>query len=310
MTKRRCSTKKAANKRRAFGTSPFSRVQNEVGQTHDLRAGLIKKAERHFGARIFTYFASFSHFDAQLIDADAEMLENLLSIEHDGGRLMLVINSPGGQALAAERMVNVCRAYSQNQFEVIVPHMAKSAATMVCFGASKIHMSRTAELGPVDPQVAYKDDAGQYHWISADEYVRSYENLISAATSVSGRIDAYIQQLARYDAREIERLRSQQDLSADISVKLLQNMMMNGKTADEIRQKIAPFLKQKEKGEHGRMIGLDEAKACGIEIQEIALGAEPWRWIWELYVRSSWVVETGIVAVIESATAAVSRAKP
>jgi len=299
--------KKAVNKRRAFGSSPFSRVQAEVGQAHDLRAGLIKKAEKHFGARIFTYFASFSNFDAQLIDADAEMLENLLSAEHDGGRLALVINSPGGQALAAERMVNVCRAYSQNQFEVIVPHMAKSAATMVCFGASKIHMSRTAELGPVDPQVPYRDDAGQPHWISADEYVRSYENLIKDATSVPGRIEAYIQQLSRYDAREIERLRSQQELSADISVKLLQHIMMKGKTADEIKGKIAPFLKQKEKGEHGRMIGLDEAKACGIEIEEIKLGTEPWHCVWELYVRTSWIVENTLVAVIESATSAVGR---
>jgi hypothetical protein len=42
-----------------------------------------------------------------------------------------------------------------HQFEVIVPHMAKSAATLICFGASCIHMGPTAELGPVDPQVKY-----------------------------------------------------------------------------------------------------------------------------------------------------------
>jgi len=300
-----------ANKKRpAFDTSTFSRVQNEVNQTHDLRADLIKEAQQHFGARVLTYFASFSTFEAQLIDRDAEMLENLLSAEHDGGPLALVINSPGGDALAAERIVNVCRAYSKNQFRAIVPHMAKSAATMVCFGANKIHMSRTAELGPVDPQVPYKDDDGQYNWISADEYVRSYENLMAAATSATGRIDAYIQQLSRYDARMIERLRSQSELSADISVDLLQNVMMNGKTADEIRQKIAPFLVQKEKGEHGRMIGLDEARACGIKIEEIEVGTRPWHCIWELYVRSDWVVDHGPAAVIESVTSTVARAKP
>ena len=77
------------------------------------------------------------------------MLESVLEVEHTSGRLVLIVNSPGGQALAAERIVNVCRAYSAGDFEVVVPHMAKSAATMICFGANRIHMSKTAQLGPV-----------------------------------------------------------------------------------------------------------------------------------------------------------------
>ncbi len=148
-------------------------VQREVSQAPELRTALLKKLERHFGARVVSFFTSFSKGAGQIVDADAEMLESVLEVEHTSGRLVLIVNSPGGQALAAERIVNVCRAYSAGDFEVVVPHMAKSAATMICFGANRIHMSKTAELGPVDPQVPYKDDAGNERWISAEEYVRS-----------------------------------------------------------------------------------------------------------------------------------------
>ena len=72
------------------------------------------------------YFTSFRG-QGQIDDSDAEMLESVLNAEHDGGPLLLVVNSPGGQALAAERIVNICRSYSDDRFEVLVPHMAKSA---------------------------------------------------------------------------------------------------------------------------------------------------------------------------------------
>lgn len=135
--------------------SPWFRLNQEVTQGWDLRRGLIAKIEEAFGGKAIVYFTSFYNEAAMIHDKDAEMLENMLSSEHEGGKLLLILSSPGGIGLAAERIVHVCRAYSDGQFEVIVPHMAKSAATLICFGASRIHMSPTAELGPVDPQVKY-----------------------------------------------------------------------------------------------------------------------------------------------------------
>jgi ClpP class serine protease len=35
--------------------------------------------------------------------------------------------------------------------------MAKSAATMICLGSNAIYMSKTSELGPIDPQVTIKE---------------------------------------------------------------------------------------------------------------------------------------------------------
>jgi ATP-dependent protease ClpP protease subunit len=295
---------KAKARRSLVKDSPFIRLQNEVGQHPEIRQNLIKKIEVGIQAKVVAYFASFNRTDSELTDDDAEMLESLLAAEHSGGKLVLIINSPGGHALAAERIVNVCRAYSNDQFEVLVPHMAKSAATMVCFGASRVYMSKTSELGPVDPQVPYKGDGGEIHWISAQEYVTSYEKLMKASSSgVSKRIEPYILQLSKYDARFIERLISVQKLSEDISVRLLRSSMMRRKSEAQIIKAIQVFLAQPKKRAHGRMINYAEAKNCGLNIQLIELGSDLWNLVWELFVRSDWVANRHAKILESSASA-------
>jgi ClpP class serine protease len=281
--------------------SPWARVSQEVIQGWELRKGLIHKIEKQLKAKVIVYFTSFNKENAMILDADAEMIENMLSTEHSSGKIALILNSAGGSGLAAERIVNVCRAYSNGDFEVIVPHMAKSAATLICFGAKCIHMSPTAELGPVDPQVKYMTDAGKEEWISADEIVSSYEELIKTAISGKAkRIEALLQQLTRYDARYIEQLKSEQALSESISIKLLKSGMMSKLTKDVIKKNIKDFLIHKQTAAHGRMITMNEAKERGLKIQEIELRSDLWNWVWELYIRADWPVSTGSLKILES----------
>lgn len=286
-----------ASKKRKFADSPFSILQREVNQDPVLRKDLIKKLEDKFNGKVITFFTSFGRRNVLITDDDAEMLESILAVEHKSGEtLYLVVNSPGGNGLAAERMVNTCRAYSNNKFEVIVPHMAKSAATMICFGASAIHMSNTAELGPVDPQVAYWPEGIDQKpenqiWTSAEEYVRSYDNLMkAAAAAVHQRIEPFVQQLSRYDSRFIEQLKSAQQLAKDITVRMLASGMMRGISPADIEQKIKVFLSQEKTSSHGRMINAKEAADCGLKIKPIDLQCPVWHILWELYVRSDWSV--------------------
>lgn len=285
-----------------LGNSAFTRVGREVTQGAELRKPLLKKLVKHFGANVVTFFTSFTQGQSHIIDDDAEMLESILAAEHDGGRLVLVVNSPGGMALAAERIVHVCREYSGGQFEVAVPHMAKSAATMICFGATKIHMSRTAELGPVDPQVEYEEGK----WISTQEYVRSYDTLMEAASSGKHkRIEPFLQQLNRFDARYIEQLKSHQNLSEDISVQLLQSGMLQGESEQEISKKIDVFLSQSRTRSHGRMINHTGVAACGLNVAPIGARSALWDDLWELYVRSDWAVSNTCRKLIESTSSSV-----
>ncbi|MHC4595692.1 MAG: SDH family Clp fold serine proteinase [Planctomycetota bacterium] len=296
-------TEQKSTNRSFIKESAWSRVVEEVGQGWELRKELIGKIERRLRGTVIVYFSSFYDEDVMMSDMDAEMIEGILAVEHSGGKIILILNSAGGSGLAAERIVNVCRSYSAGRFEVIVPHMAKSAATLICFGASRIHMSATAELGPVDPQVKYRNDAtGEKEWISAQEYVRSYEQLMEKAVSGEAkRIETLVQQLARYDARYIEQLKSAQALSESISIKLLQSGMMSRFTEDTIRSKISPFLIQAKTKSHSRMINMAEAKQHGLRINEILLQSELWNWLWELYIRANWAVSARSRKILESA---------
>ncbi|MHC4792181.1 MAG: SDH family Clp fold serine proteinase [Planctomycetota bacterium] len=301
MAKKKTNRRKVKSAPPASVPSPWERVNQEVHQTWELRKALIQKIESRMRAKVIVYFTSFMSEDAMISDQDAEMIEHILSAEHKGGKVVLILSSAGGSGLAAERIVNVCRAYSDGQFEVIVPHSAKSAATLICFGAFRIRMSATAELGPVDPQLKYVNDAGEKVWISAEEYVRSYDQLMDMAVSGKAkRLETLLQQLVRYDARHIEQLRSAQALSESISVKLLRSGMMSHLSEVKIKERIAPFLIQEQTISHGRMITIDEANKCGLRIREIKLRSRLWQQIWELYVRASFVVSTRSLKILES----------
>jgi hypothetical protein len=287
--------------------SPWIRLQKETTQDYELRRPIITEIQNETNCQVYVFFTSFIAGDG-ICDNDVEMLENVLSVEHQGGPLLLIINSPGGQALAAERVVNVCRAYSSNKFSALVPHMAKSAATLICFGADKIYMSKTAELGPVDPQVSYVDDQGNHHWTSAAEYIRAYDNLMRKGTSGRiKRLEPVLLQLARFDARRIEQLRSHQALSEDISIRLLKGGMMRRVSKREIKKRIGPFLVQKEKSSHGRMINYDEAKACKLNVGLIDLNSTLWELVWHLYVRCDWVMKNRRTGLIETASTSVHK---
>jgi ClpP class serine protease len=129
------------------------KVLGEVEQSPWVRGSLIARLEEKFDGRCMLVFFTSLVQPAILENEDADIIESVLQKADLKNGLVMVINSPGGDGLAAERIVNICRAYTGGEFEVVVPRMVKSAATMVCFGARKIWMSQTSELGSVDTQV-------------------------------------------------------------------------------------------------------------------------------------------------------------
>lgn len=69
-------------------------------------------------------------------------------------KLGLLLHSQGGSLEAADKFVRICREYA-DEFSVIVPLEAKSAATAICLGADEIVMTAVAELGPIDPIIQH-----------------------------------------------------------------------------------------------------------------------------------------------------------
>lgn len=89
-----------------------------------------------------------------LTRSNANRVYSGLSDAPDDKPILLIIQSPGGDVATAYFISKLCREHTKKQFEVVVPRQAKSAATMICCGADRIHMGSLSELGPIDPQVA------------------------------------------------------------------------------------------------------------------------------------------------------------
>jgi ClpP class serine protease len=280
-------------------TLVFQKISTEQAQAHPTRQKLFADLERLMERPVVTFFTSF-RFPVMIDDSDAAMLESVLQKMDLSRGLALVISSPGGDGLAAERIINVCRSYSgTNEFWAIVPAKAKSAATMICFGASKILLGSTSELGPIDPQVTIQKEEDLQRF-SACNIVESYRDLFARAVKEKGNLQPYLQQLSNYDEREIKEMQTAIELSEDIAIRALKSGMMNGISEANIKKNIEMFLTPKKKKAHGRPISADEAIACELNIKQVDIKGKIWDIVYELYLRTDNFVSTHAAKCVET----------
>jgi hypothetical protein len=286
----------------------YSELLSETSQTHLIREPLYRQIEEQIEAtlrikaRVVSFFTSFV-WPVAIENADADMIEEMLrNTEMEGRHLFLILNSGGGDGVAAERIVNIFRTCGGGNFSVIVPKMAKSAATMICFGADQILLGPTSELGPIDPQIPKRDETGTVvDYQAAHEIIEAYQELLRRANTTRGRVEPYLQQLARFDARDIRRIQSFQSLAADIAVKELKSGMLSKSSVSAIKTKIKPFLDPKHSISHGRPIYHVIAKQAGLNVNCLDYQGDLWKSIWSLYIRLTHAVTRRETAkVIES----------
>ena len=277
----------------------IQQVMTEQNQGHETRKRILIELEKELKRPIASFFTSF-RFPVMIEDADADMLEGVLQKMDLSSGLVLFISSPGGDGLAAERIINVCRSYSKtNDYWAIVAGKAKSAATMICFGASKIIMGATSELGPIDPQLTTSEN-GMVRRFSVYNVVESYDDLFSRAVNEKGNLQPYLQQLANYDEREIKEFRAALSLSEDIAIRTLASGMMKGISEDDIKKRIKIFLTPERTKTHGRPIYREEALSCELQIESKDVKDKFWNLVYELYIRTNNFVSKKAAKCIES----------
>jgi ClpP class serine protease len=276
-------------------------INSEVSQGPSSRTRLFAPIERGLDGRVLVSLFTSFNYNVQLDDDDCDMLQSVLQANDLSNGLVLMLSTPGGDGLAAERIVNTLRAHSgTGDYWVIVPGKAKSAGTIVAMGAAKIYMAPSSELGPVDPQIIRTED-GRRRVFSAHALVSGYDRLFGMATQATGPIEPYLQQLANYDDREINSYRSAIDLSEDIAKKLLASGMLAGTNIGAIAQQIEIFLNPRAGTlAHGRPIYASEAAGCGLVIENVDVQSDFWRKIYELYARTERFVSYQACKSIES----------
>lgn len=119
------------------------------------RIGLINKIQELRGSNVLVYFTGDRPPIGSRIAEDAvrPLYKHLLALaEAATGRqkIDLFLYNRGGDVSVPWRIVTMIREFCE-EFCVLIPYKAHSAATMISLGADQIVMGKKAELSPIDP---------------------------------------------------------------------------------------------------------------------------------------------------------------
>lgn len=174
------------------------------------------KLESHFNADVLAYYGNIA---SEYMNYFRQKLETMASRDGAKDNLVILLNTPGGEVEAVERMVEMQRHF-YNQVFFVIPNLAMSAGTIYCMSGDKIYMDYSSALGPIDPQVQSKEGK----WVPALGYLDKFEEIIKKAENdkISGPEFAIIQNQDLAELRRYEQAR-------DLSVSLLKQWLIDYK---------------------------------------------------------------------------------
>lgn len=136
-------------------------------KTYDHAHSLLRQLEKKRKSRIFIYACveenehiCYPHLN--WVFAQKDEFKNIDNLE-------ILLHSPGGHADCAYQIAKLFRRRCK-QLNMIVPLMAKSAATLMCLAADTIYMGERAELGPLDVQIKDVVEKGPRQFSPIDEF--------------------------------------------------------------------------------------------------------------------------------------------
>ena len=117
------------------------------------RAAFYEKLENEFDSKVLVYVTGDrQNMSAQIAPDVIDYFINQLDKIGPCPKISLYLYTRGGNTSAAWNIVNLLRMYCDN-LQVIVPHKAHSAGTIISLGANEIIMTKQATLSPIDPSI-------------------------------------------------------------------------------------------------------------------------------------------------------------
>lgn len=142
-------SKKAKNSLPTFRTPLYNALQSDRYARQEAISSIEKLTRR----QLLIYEDNIWSKRSGLGEDDIQPFGDLLVRLSHGQDFDLLLQSPGGDIDAAEKIVYMCRQIGGG-FRVIVPEYAKSAATLIALASDEIIMGLASEIGPIDAQIA------------------------------------------------------------------------------------------------------------------------------------------------------------
>ncbi|MDE2782438.1 MAG: hypothetical protein OXK77_05745 [Gemmatimonadota bacterium] len=244
------------------------------------RRALIRDIETQSQRVVLCYVSE----GGSIMREDALYLETLLQGVEPGANITLLLNSPGGDPDAAEKLLHMLREMvsppapqPSGSLEIVVPNEAKSAATLIALGADRLTMSDTSELGPIDPQVEIRQgDTVLLYPVAA--CLAAYEAAERRCQEHPNN-STFRAAFEAFDHATIEDLRMANQRTRQLAERIAKRHGWNYTAVADALMDTNRF------PSHGQMIDWQAARQIGLDHVEYRTRTDPlWNRFWELYL--------------------------
>ena len=219
-----------------------------VPQPDSIRRSKIAAVERISGIPLVIYAADFTNAskagrNGPVVQIDADDKTGFLQALSDiqNGPLDVLLHSPGGSPTATESIVHLLRSRF-DPIRFIIPHTAKSAATMLALSGNEILLGEAAELGPIDPQLQFITDQRPVT-VPARAAIDQFERAASDIDADPGKMRVWLPIIRQYGPAFLQECQNAVKLAETLVTDWLSNYMFTGEVDSEERaKKIATWL--------------------------------------------------------------------
>lgn len=237
------------------------------------RQQLIRTYEATTGANLIVLLD-------QIFPPNMTYLEELIFDCDKSQPLHVLLASPGGDGETAIRMVRSLQSRC-SELTVLVPDMAKSAATLLCLGADRILMGPAGDLGPVDPQF----QIGGRSLASAKEIVAAIDEAERRVMESPETYPLFAGLLSDVNMLMVEQARSALDRTEALVREALSCCASRTpQDVDVLTTALkAPLIDEPQS--HSAVIDVQAAKKFGLPAEPYDLSSGEWGRVWELWTR-------------------------
>ena len=234
------------------------------------RQELITAYEADTGAKLLIAF--------DFIDIDFVLnLEEHLMREQGDRELHLMLRSPGGDGEQAVRAIRVLQSRC-SKLVLVIPDIAKSAATLLALGADEIRLGPASDLGPVDPQMQIGD-----RWFVAADVIAAVAQAEGAIAADRSLTPLWASLLAQVTALDVQRAKAELERTETMIRQALGYRSTPPGTA-ETEELVGALLAalQEEPTSHGASLGPTELQKLHLPVVQMDPRSWQWECVWRL----------------------------
>jgi hypothetical protein len=237
------------------------------------RQQLIGAYEDAFGCRLVVLIDaifpfSVTYFEELIFDADPSQ------------DLHLLLASPGGDGETAIRLVRAAQSRCR-ELVVIVPDVAKSAATLLAMGAHRLLMGPTSDLGPVDPQFQLPSGA----LAAAKDIIAAVDDATAKVEQSPDTYPIHAALLGDITALMVQQARSALARTTALVEEALSSCTGRGPNeVADLRERLREPLIDLPTS-HAAVFGATDAEAAGLPVEKADPRSHQWQLLWRLWAK-------------------------